>query len=220
MKYIINTNESVVEKCVDDYLAEKGVNVDASVKYDIMVYALNKLPPQYVVSARGRLHSMKKIDNAQNVADIYHAINEGFAVVMKRRNTSVREAVPVTNEDGYYIIYPEIMGTVFNGKSFMRLNRGSVCVCEGEKLLEAYSSNFPNPYTISEKTSGRYMFRFMPKKTAGDALCMTVLSLRVESIGFEPYICYIKLPLQPVHLTKGEMPEFPAHNVNDIYLTE
>ncbi|MEK6794571.1 MAG: late competence development ComFB family protein [Spirochaetota bacterium] len=220
MRYIVNLLEDIVEKCTDEYLKDAGVSVDSSVKYDIIVYTLNKLLPQYVVSARGKLHSIKNNENVQHIADIYHCIHEGYEVVQKRRGYSTRETLPIIPEDGLYCVYPEVMGTVFNGKSFMRLSRGTVSMLENEDLIAPYNGNFPNPYSISEKTSGRYMFRFKPRRVYTEALVMAVLTLRIESHGFEPHISHVKLPISPVQCTRSEVPGFTTHIVNDIYLTD
>lgn len=220
MRYIVNLLEGIVEKCTDAYLKDAGVDVDSSVRYDIIVYTLNKLPPQYVVSARGKLHSIKNNENVQHIADIYHYIHEGYEVVQKRRGFSAKESLPIIPEDGLYLVYPEVMGTVFNGKSFMRLSRGTVSMMENEDLVPPYNANFPNPYSISEKTSGRYIFRFKPKRVYSEALVMTVLTLRIESQGFDPHISHVKLPISPVQCTRGEVPGFTTHTVNDIYLTD
>jgi competence protein ComFB len=50
---------------------------------DVIVYALNRIPPRYVTQRRGAVLQHLRMDKEQEVADISVALMEGFRRVMR-----------------------------------------------------------------------------------------------------------------------------------------
>ena len=85
-----NIMEDVVFSAVDRVLKEEGAFKDMSKhKNDITAYVLNRVPPKYVTSERGVLHS--KLESrffVQQKTDIFLLIHEAVDIIGSRRNTS------------------------------------------------------------------------------------------------------------------------------------
>jgi len=52
-------------------------------KYDIMVWALNRLPPKYVITEKGRLYTKLKEQEIQFRADVVREITKAILYVSK-----------------------------------------------------------------------------------------------------------------------------------------
>jgi len=78
--------EHLVEETVENYLKDKeDICKCLRCKMDIKAYALNKLPPHYIVSDRGYLHwEMDEMRTQFNV-DVLKAVVEGVEKVSKNK---------------------------------------------------------------------------------------------------------------------------------------
>lgn len=216
-----NLMEERVQQLTNEYLESIDKEKDSKLAYDIIVYCLNRLPAHYVLSGRGILHTTRETEKPQTTADILKVIHEAHSVVSKRREDELPDelasAIPT---DGHYIIYPQIMGTVYNCDNFTRIKEARVSVFEDDVLLPSYNSNFPNPYTISDHTRGQYVFRFSPKKVESDKDETVVLNIKVEAEGYEPYDTFIKINLPAHNLEAGSSPDFSKLVLDHIYLSK
>jgi len=81
---VTNLNELVVER---EYERLKetfaGFCGCAGCRDDVIVFALNKLPPRYVTARRGAVLTHVRLQGEQEQADISVALIEGFKRVMR-----------------------------------------------------------------------------------------------------------------------------------------
>jgi len=77
--------KNYMEDCVEDILPMvlKGMDICACdhCKMDIMAYALNNLPPKYVVTRKGELYTKLEAMYSQFDADIVTALTTGAKLV-------------------------------------------------------------------------------------------------------------------------------------------
>ena len=81
-----NYMEHLVEETVENYLKDKeDICKCPRCKMDIKAYALNKLPPHYIVSDRGYLHWKMDEMRTQFNVDVLKAVVEGVEKVSKNK---------------------------------------------------------------------------------------------------------------------------------------
>lgn len=77
-----NVIEAMVQREYEDLLPEvTGACTCAQCREDVLVYALNRLPPRYVATRTGEVLSKVTLDAEQGRADIAVALLEAFRVV-------------------------------------------------------------------------------------------------------------------------------------------
>lgn len=76
-----NTMEQIVEDAYDMIKHELDCCTCERCRNDIIAYALNHLPPKYVVTAVGQAYSKLESLKIQQNADIIAAISQGASVV-------------------------------------------------------------------------------------------------------------------------------------------
>lgn len=221
--YLYNFIEKKVVKLVDFYIKEKSIPVNSNIRMDMIVYTLNRVPPQYVTSARGVLHSLLKQDLSQTNADILSVISEGYHIITKRRNEdNIPRTIPEILEEGDYLFYPSVIGNVYRGDKFNKVEDALVYVYENNKLLEGYGTNFPNPATISKFVPGKFMFCFMPKKIERkeDYENKEVkLDFVVEFNGREVYKSVYSFTPSLQYCRVSDVPFFNTTEIDDIFIT-
>lgn len=83
MEHYRNYMESVVEELYEEYKGALGCCTCPSCRDDIIAYALNRLPPKYIVSTPGaaftKLYALQK----QYRADVAAALSQAAAAVAK-----------------------------------------------------------------------------------------------------------------------------------------
>ena len=84
---IQNYMEDVVQDELELLLSERdNICKCQKCKYDMMVMALNRLPPQYVITNRGRIYTKLNEQEAQFKADVVKELTK--AIVKVSRNPS------------------------------------------------------------------------------------------------------------------------------------
>jgi len=86
-----NLMEEVVDILLDDCVERARACVCAQCRGDIRAYALNHLPPKYVVSTRGDIFSRVNAVASQSKADIITAIMQGIRVVTENPRHESKE---------------------------------------------------------------------------------------------------------------------------------
>lgn len=91
---LVNLMETVVEEVLDLLLrGRKDVCGCPRCRLDMKAYALNRLPPQYVVSERGLTHSvLDTVRQAQHKADAIRTVAEAILTVGRRPRTGHRRS--------------------------------------------------------------------------------------------------------------------------------
>mgnify|MGYP001766829338 FL=1 len=81
---IQNYMEDVVQDELELLLAERdNICKCQKCKYDMMVMALNRLPPQYVITNRGRLYTKLTEQEAQFKADVVKELTKAILKVSR-----------------------------------------------------------------------------------------------------------------------------------------
>ncbi|MDR1960811.1 MAG: late competence development ComFB family protein [Gracilibacteraceae bacterium] len=81
-KYTVkNVSEDLVDFYLDECLARHGTCSCARCVADIRAYALNQLPPRYVVSSAGNAFARARAMSTQAKADIISSITAGINLV-------------------------------------------------------------------------------------------------------------------------------------------
>ncbi|MGE5308839.1 MAG: late competence development ComFB family protein [Deltaproteobacteria bacterium] len=84
---ISNYMEEVVQDELEQLLSERDdVCKCQRCKYDMMVYALNRLPPKYVITDRGRLYTKLKEQELQFKADVVKELTKAINFISKNPN--------------------------------------------------------------------------------------------------------------------------------------
>ncbi len=79
-----NYMEEVVQDELELLLADKDdLCTCQKCRYDIMVWALNRLPPQYVITDRGRLYTRLSEQEAQFKADVVKVLTKAIQHVAR-----------------------------------------------------------------------------------------------------------------------------------------
>lgn len=82
MKLYQNIMEELVEEFYDNMKGKSGVCTCEQCRADVVAYALNQLPPQYVTTSVGA--NMSKLSNLrlQHTTDIHVALTQAFQMVL------------------------------------------------------------------------------------------------------------------------------------------
>lgn len=78
-----NLMEELVDMLIDDYIRDVGMCTCEQCRADVRAFALNHLPPRYVVSTGGGIFVRVNALTNQSQADIATAIMKGIRVVMQ-----------------------------------------------------------------------------------------------------------------------------------------
>ncbi len=76
-----NVMEDIVESKMNQMLESLGCCTCEQCRNDIIAYALNHLPPKYVVTAQGEVYSKLYTLSVQHDADIMAALTQGANLV-------------------------------------------------------------------------------------------------------------------------------------------
>lgn len=167
-----NYMEDVVTDVLDILLKERdGICKCKQCKTDIIAFALNRLPPKYIVSERGFTHSyIEEINNVDWKTDVISVVNLGIDIVSKRQRhfkNNFNDKFDIVNnpeqffkieKNRYYYNFPHLIGQVLDRDSFKPLNNVKVSLYLDEKLAESSEKSWANPYITNEATQGFYSF--------------------------------------------------------------
>ncbi|MDR2547326.1 MAG: late competence development ComFB family protein [Lachnospiraceae bacterium] len=84
MKQLRNHNERWVKSYLDRNIASFEVCDCEDCRLDIMAIALNKLPPQYVVTERGAIFASVSEMSHQKMVDLATTVTEAIMMVKSR----------------------------------------------------------------------------------------------------------------------------------------
>jgi|YNPNPStandDraft_1061719.scaffolds.fasta_scaffold97343_2 competence protein ComFB len=98
MAKLTNYNEKLVKEELEKILQERDdVCKCRSCKIDIMAYALNQLPPRYVASDGGHIHTMVNISSDQLKAQTMAAIVNAIKAVAKKPRHGLRKGLNIVS---------------------------------------------------------------------------------------------------------------------------
>lgn len=81
---IVNYMEDMVQDYLDELLSEReDICKCQKCRFDMMVWALNRLPPKYVVTDKGRFYTKLKEQDIQFKADVVRELTKAIMKVSK-----------------------------------------------------------------------------------------------------------------------------------------
>jgi competence protein ComFB len=174
-----NSVESIVDSLVDELLRSKH-NICKCEKclLDMKAYALNRLPPKYIVSERGLIHSeIENVKDYQFNADIIRIISESIDIISSKtrpgyfhyslKNNSEKPLENVTPDFNFN--FPHIIGTVYINEKFDFAEGIKIYLYNSKgELVKMAEEGWFNPYTTHSTTMGLYAFWPAPLKSEKD----------------------------------------------------
>ncbi|MDH4129424.1 MAG: late competence development ComFB family protein [Spirochaetota bacterium] len=225
-----NNMEDFVLNVVNEMLKDSKDNFwqnDAH-RHDLACYVLNRVKPRYVTSGRGILHSEIILEkNIQENVDIFSLVAEGMRVISSRRTESDRNA---DNKDDYdetedfYFNFPYFLGKVISMNTWEELS--GVIVTLKHKVDDNFvispmiNSQWLNPYTISEETSGYYTF--FPHHIKDEKLKSTSKTfqfmLHFEHPKIEPFERHFSIDSTSERGIPSIFQRGLIHRIDDVYI--
>lgn len=81
---IVNYMEDMVKEHLDELLSKRDdICKCQKCKFDMMVWALNRLPPKYVITAKGRIYTKLAEQAIQFKADVVRELAKAIIKVSK-----------------------------------------------------------------------------------------------------------------------------------------
>jgi len=139
----------------------KGYCTCYQCRLDVACYVLNRIQSKYMTSSRGLAHLRTEFqNNLQKSADLASLINDGIKQVSttKRPHYDHGEEGKIPSPEGPLYNFPTIIGRLFNGKTFEPMKDITISLGKGGKLVEMIEPSWQNPYYISYKTAGTFLF--------------------------------------------------------------
>jgi competence protein ComFB len=193
-------------------------------RMDIACYALNRIPPHYIVSNRGasRVHK-GSIERQQHLADITALVHTGFRKVTHNKRPNFEHTMtavdPVADKNAPLFYIPTIVGRLFHGDNFAPISDVFVELLHGESLVPMKDANWQNPHHIVASTEGA--FSFLPATVRSDVVNESKtfeFTLRVCAAGFETMTHFFSIPVISETPTISAFPLKKTVKVPDLYL--
>ena len=170
-------------------------------RMDIICYALNRMPPHYIVSNRGASRvQWESFERQQQAADITAMVHEGLKKVNHNQRPyfehSAEAEKTIRHLDRPVFNIPTIMGRLFNGNNFSPISNLDVELLRNGELVPMKDGNWQNPCSIVPNTEGT--FSFWPAGVEASNVNENMIfeySLRVESGEFETLIHFFDVPV-------------------------
>ena len=193
-------------------------------RMDTICYALNRMPPYYIVSNRGVAQvQWETIERQQHEADITALVHEGLKRVNHNQRPhfthSAKDNAPGPNEQVPVFNIPTIVGRLFNGSNFAPLSGVDVELLRNGELVPMKDANWQNPCHIVSRAEGSYSFWPIAVEASqvGDHKIFEY-SLKVSVPEFDPLIHFFKIPVASETQTSGSFSLKRTHKLPDIYL--
>jgi len=193
-------------------------------RIDIICYALNRMPPHYIVSNRGASRvQWESIERQQQAADITAMVHEGLKQVNHNQRPFFQHSGEAnkTPHDLNRPVFniPTIMGRLFNGNNFSPLSDLDVELFMDGELVLMKDGNWQNPCRIVPNTEGT--FSFWPAATDASEVNINKIfeySLRVNSEEFETLIHFFNVPVTSEIQTAGSFTLNRTSKLPDLYM--
>lgn len=205
-----NYQEDIVLNVLDIVLNERDdIEADDSFKYDVAAFALNRLPPKYLMGERGFArfaaeHMTDDLDRQGlfDMARVLMVVNTGVDVVLNRRRSNggykqesdaevqelyrTPEAMEApANTSAYWHNLPQVFGRVIATDTGAPLPEATVTFYIDDKKAEPAEPGWDNPSRTLDATKGFYCFWPMPVRKPEERL-ETTLAIAIEHDGFKP----------------------------------
>ena len=190
-------------------------------RLDAACFVLNRIAPRYVTSVRGHAHIEAEFgDNSQDTADIVALAHEALRRVTANRRDyydDVTETGP--SIDGPCYVFPTIKGRLINGATFTPLAGVAVELLADGRRVEMIDNRWQNPYIVSERTPGTFLFRPapVPAGSTGEKKAFE-FGLRVEAPKFEPFHHYFSFELGASAQPSNSIRHASDFNLMDLFI--
>jgi competence protein ComFB len=159
---IRNTLEIAVSDVLEKLLhGRKDICRCEHCQLDMKAYALNRLPPRYVVGERGLIHSvLNSVKDAQSSADLVRTVSEAITAVASRpRSGHASRTFRTTLSSGQACPLPQIRGELYKNSKFDPATGAKIRMLDVKgRPLMMKSPAWPNPVTLSARTMGLFSF--------------------------------------------------------------
>ena len=171
-----NYQEDVVLKAIQIALEGRPeLAADPAVINDVAAYALNRLPPRYIMSERGftRLAAEHFDDESLgSMVGILMLVNEGISLVERRRPPAgaVAAPKPLSVEEQVMPMHtmPQVFGKVVSRETGAPVHGAEVLLLVNGVQAEEARAGWPNPCTVVGGANGYYSFWPAPVRCADD----------------------------------------------------
>ncbi len=164
-----NTVESIVEDTLSELLKSRNdICKCPKCLLDMKAYALNRLPPKYIVSERGLIHAeLDCYKDMQFNADVINIIFESIETISSKIRPGFEHLKSLTAPDklenhtpDHYFNFSHIMGFVYiNDKlDFTDNIKISLWDSKLKSLVEMMDESWKNPVLSMNTTMGLYAF--------------------------------------------------------------
>lgn len=225
---IKNFMEDAVKDVVEILLRDRNdICKCIQCRTDIIAFALNRLPPRYVVSERGLTHAfLEQLQNSKWDQDIISVVNLGIEIISKRTreyHKSVTEEdyifpTPVYKDNNYYYNFPHIVGDIKDTETSKGITQAKVSLTMENELVPQAEPSWYNPYTIRAATFGFYSF--WPRAIQADAKNTKVFHFRldIEHDDYYPIQKEFIIKIAPEDALFYYVREHFTERINTVYL--
>ena len=190
-------------------------------RLDVVSYVLNRIPPRYVVSGRGVVHTMKLVPTPQIKADIDALVIEAVRAINSTKRPYHKDIAPSARSQAPEVSFnfPIFSGSVFDGASFEPLIDCTITLKYGEDNADMIDKTWSNPCKTYAATNGSYSFWVKPFKAdkVGESKYFT-FTVAVAAKGYTPASHAFSIPLISEAEQRNEASTAYSLKIQDLFL--
>ena len=190
-------------------------------RLDVVCYVLNRIPPRYVVSGRGVVHTMKLVPTPQIKADIDALVIEAVRAINSTKRPYHKDIAPSARSKAPEVSFnfPIFSGSVFDGTSFEPLIDCTITLKYGEGNADMVDKTWANPCKTYSVTNGSYSFWVKPMKAdkVGESKYFT-FTIEVGAEGYESVSHAFSVPLVSEAERQSEAHTSYSLKIQDLFL--
>lgn len=226
---IHNLMEDIVQETLEDILKDrKDVCQCQQCKMDMICFALNKIPPKYVVSARGIIYTEnRKISESQNYIDVYSIVMEAINTVSKTKRHKDNNIISIEtqlekdySDKKYYFNFPQIVGRIIDSADLSPIKDAKVELCykENGQKVEMFNNAWENPLIIIDKMEGLFTFWPAPLQTDKQEDKEFCFILKIFKDNYEDLVKSFSIRIQAINEINKIIKKENIFYLNDIYI--
>lgn len=224
-----NIMEDVVGKAVNNlYEQVKKDNCNwltcdcMNCRLDTINYVLNRVPPKYVVSGRGVIHSSEVLKDHQLNADIDALALEGMRIVSSSKrpfHSHDRKDCSLTPIMKPAFNFSTFTGFVLDGSNFEPVYDATVLLKLEGHLVEMVDKTWTNPFVTCKSTKGAYTFwmKSLPAEAAGISKKFN-FTVEVTAPGYTPVSHFFEVPLVSEDSFRYELDSTYSLKIKDVMI--
>lgn len=213
-----------VNKLYDEFERERPVWLRCSCgdcRMDVTSYVLNRVPPRYVVSGRGVVHSESVLSDAQLRADVDTLTLEGIRLInaLSRPYHKVQRSMSQETTDEPSFNFPVFMGNVLDGSTFEPVSNACVTLKMDDENAIMLDKTWSNPCTTCQATKGVYSFWVRPMPAAQvDEAQKFVFTIMIKAEDYSPATYSFDLTIVSEKCRNMEMDSSFSLKIQDMFL--